>query len=270
MLIIGEKINTSRANIAEILKKRNKEYFQKLAVKQVKSGAMMLDINAGTFREDEAGHMKWLIRIVQEVVSVPLCIDSSNSFVIKEGLKTYNWSAGKPVINSVTCEKEKLDAILPLVKLYNCNVIALAMDKNGIPKESSGRIDIVKDLIKEFMSRNVPLDNMYIDPLVLPVGANINNGNISLDVLKKIKELYPDINTIMGLSNISYGLPERKLINQSFCIMAMCLGLDAVILDSTDSKIMNLIRATNLLLGKDDYCLEYVSAFREGKLKNNF
>jgi len=269
MLIIGEKINASRANIAKMVKKRNKEFFQKLALEQIGSGAMMLDINAGTFREDEAGHMKWLIQTVQEVVDVPLCIDSSNNRVIMEGLNVYDWSAGKPLINSVTCEKEKLDSILPLVKKYQCSVIALAMDKNGIPNEPSGRIKIVENLLREFTSRDVSLEKLYMDPLVLPVGANIDNGKISLEVLKRIKELHPDIKTIMGLSNISYGLPERKLINQSFCIMSMHLGLDAVILDSTDQKMMNLMRATNVLLGKDNYCLEYLNAFREGLFKNN-
>ena len=267
MLIIGEKINSSRANIAEMVKKRNKEYFKILAREQVENGAQMLDINVGTFRKDETDHMKWLIHTVQEAVEVPLCIDSSNYLVINEGLNAYNWNIGKPLINSVTCEKEKLDLILPLVKKYQCNVIALAMDKNGIPNEPLGRVKIIQELIKEFTTRDVPLDNIYLDPLVLPVGANIKNGNISLEVLKQIKELYPTIKTIMGLSNISFGLPTRKLINQSFCVLSMYLGLDAVILDSTDRTMMNLMRATKVLLGKDNYCLEYLNAYREGKLK---
>ena len=269
MLIIGEKINSSRATIAEMVKKRNNEYFHELAIRQVECGAEMLDVNVGSFRKEEADHMKWLIRTVQEAVDVPLCIDSSNSVVIKEALSVYNWNCGKPLINSVTGEKDKLDAILPLVKEHQCNIIALAMDKNGISTEPSERIKIIQDLMKEFASRDISMDSVYFDPLVLPVGANNKNGKISLEVLKKIKELHPEIKTIMGLSNISYGLPERKLINQSFCIMSMFLGLDAAILDSTDNNLMNLVRAANVLLGKDDFCLEYLSAFREGKLKSH-
>jgi len=266
MLIIGEKINSSRENIKKMVKERNRDYFQKLAREQVESGAQMLDINVGTFRKDEAEYMKWMVNTIQEVVNVPLCIDSANYLAIKEGLDAYNWKTGKPLINSVTCEEEKLRLILPLVKKYQCSVIALAMDDNGIPSESSGRIKILEELIKKFIKQDIPLENIYLDPLVLPVSSNIQNGNITLEVLRKIKESHPDIKTVMGLSNVSFGLPERRIVNQSFVVLAMASGLDAAILDSTDKVMTSLIRASNVLLGYDNYCLKYLEDFRNGKL----
>jgi len=269
MLIIGEKINSSRKNIKEMIEKKDKDFIQNLSKLQIEGGAQMLDLNVGTFRDNEAENMRWLVNVVQEAVDVPICIDSSNPLTIKEGLEAYNCEKSKPLINSVTCEKEKLESILPLIKKYHCSVIALAMDENGIPRDAMERIRIIGKLLKEFEKQEIPLEDIYLDPLILPVSSNIQNGNISLEVLRRIKESYPLIKTIIGLSNISFGLPERKLINQAFVILAISSGLDAVILDSTDKRIMGLIRATDALLGKDNFCLKYLQDYRKGKLNFN-
>ena len=266
MLIIGEKINSSRKDIKDMVEGKNKEFIQGLAQKQVESGAQMLDLNIGTIRKSEPEDMKWLVKTVQEAVDVPLCIDSPNHKAIKAGLEVYNWDKGKALINSVTAEREKLELILPLVKKYKCSVVALAMDERGIPQDSKERFEIADGLIRKLTNEGLLTEDIYIDPLTLPVSANIQNSNIVLETLKKIKDSHPEIKTIIGLSNISYGLPERRLINQGFVVLAMACGLDAVILDSTDQKIMTLIKATNLLLGKDEFCGQYLKAFREGKL----
>ncbi len=266
MLIIGEKINSSRKNIQEMVERKNKEFIQELARKQVEDGAQMLDLNIGTIRKNEPENMQWLVKIVQEAVNVPLCIDSPNHKAIKEGLKVYDWSKGKALINSVTAEREKLELILPLVKKYQCSIVALTMDEQGIPQDSKERFKIADELIKKFTGEGILTEDIYIDPLALPVSTNIQNSNIALETLSRIKDSYPEVKTIIGLSNISYGLPERRLINQSFVVLAMACGLDAVILDSTDQKIMALIKATNLLRGKDEFCRQYLQAFREGRL----
>lgn len=266
MLIIGEKINSSRKNIKEMVESKNKEFIQELARKQVEGGAQMLDLNIGTIRKNEPENMQWLVKVVQEVVNVPLCIDSPNHKAIKEGLKVYDWSKGKALINSVTAEREKLELILPLVKKYKCSVVALTMDERGIPQDSKERFKIADGLIRKLTNEGIPTEDLYIDPLTLPVSANIQNSNIVLETLKRIKDSHPEVKTIIGLSNISYGLPERRLINQGFVVLAVACGLDAVILDSTDQKIMALIKATNLLLGKDEFCRQYLKAFRERKL----
>lgn len=265
MLIIGEKINSSRKDIKDMVEGKNKEFIQKLAQRQVEDGAEMLDLNIGTIRKSEPEDMKWLVKTVQEAVDVPLCIDSPNHEAIMAGLEVYNWDKGKALINSVTAEREKLELILPLVKKYQCSVVALTMNEKGIPQNSKERFKIADGLIKKLTNEGIPIEDIYIDPLALPVSANIQNANIVLDTLKRIKDSHPEVKTIIGLSNISYGLPERRLINQSFIILAMASDLDAAILDSTDKDSMALIKATDLLLGKDEFCRQYLKAFREGK-----
>lgn len=266
MLIIGEKINSSRKDIKNMVEGKNKEFIQELAQKQVEGGAQMLDLNIGTIRKSEPKDIKWLVKTVQEAVDVPLCIDSPNHEAIKAGLEVYDWDKGKALINSVTAEKEKLELVLPLVKKYQCSVVALTMNEKGIPQNSKERFKIADGLIRKLTSEGIPIEDIYIDPLALPISANIQNANIVLETLKRIKDSHPEVKTIIGLSNISYGLPERKLINQGFVVLAMACGLNAAILDSTDQKIMALIKAANLLLGKDEFCGRYLKAFREGKL----
>lgn len=266
MLIIGEKINSSRKDIKDIVESKNKEFIQGLAQKQVEGGAQMLDLNIGTIRKNEPENMQWLVKTVQEAVDISLCIDSPNHEAIKAGLEVYDWDKGKALINSVTAEREKLELILPLVKKYQCSIVALTMNEQGIPQDSKERFKIADGLIRKLTSEGIPIEDIYIDPLALPVSTNIQNSNIAQEALRRIKDSHPEVKTIMGLSNISYGLPERKLINQGFVVLAMACGLDAVILDSTDQKIMALIKATNLLLGKDEFCGQYLKAFREGKL----
>lgn len=266
MLIIGEKINSSRKDIKEMVEGKNKEFIQELAQKQVEGGAEMLDLNIGTIRKSEPEDMKWLVKTVQKAVDVPLCIDSPNHKAIMQGLEVYDRDKGKALINSVTAEREKLELILPLVKKYQCLVVALTMNEEGIPRDSKKRFKIATELIEKLTGEGIPIEDIYIDPLALPVSANIQNANIVLETLKRIKDSHPEVKTIIGLSNISYGLPERRLINQSFVILAMACGLKAVILDSTDQKIMALINTTKLLLGKDEFCRQYLQAFREGKL----
>ena len=266
MLIIGEKINSSRKDIKDMVEGKNKEFIQELAQKQVEGGAQMLDLNIGTIRKSEPEDMRWLVKTVQEAVDVPLCIDSPNHKAIMQGLEVYDWNKGKALINSVTAEREKLGLILPLVKKYQCSVVALTMNEQGIPQNSKERFKIADGLIRKLTNEGIPIEDIYIDPLALPVSANSQNANIVLETLKRIKDSHPEVKTIIGLSNISYGLPERRLINQSFVILAMVCGLDAAILDSTDQKIMALIKATNVLQGKDEFCRQYLKAFREGKL----
>ena len=266
MLIIGEKINSSRKDIKDMVEGKNKEFIQELVQKQVEGGAQMLDLNIGTIRKGETEDMRWLVKTVQEAVDVPLCIDSPNHDAIEAGLEVYDWDKGKALINSVTAEKEKLELILPLVKKYKCSVVALTMDERGIPQDSKERFKIADGLIRKLTNEGIPIEDIYIDPLTLPVSTNIQNSNIVLETLKRVKDFYPEVKTIIGLSNISYGLPERRLINQGFMVLAMACGLDAAILDSTDQKIMALIKVTDLLLGRDEFCRQYLKAFREGKL----
>ena len=266
MLIIGEKINSSRKDIKEMVENKNKNFIQELARQQVEGGAEMLDLNIGTIRKGEPESMRWLVETVQEAVKVPLCIDSPNYAAIQAGLEVYDANRGEPLINSVTAERERLELILPLVKKYQCSVVALTMSEKGIPQDAKERLEIAHQLIKKLTAEGIPLESIYVDPLTLPVSTNIQSANIVLETLRGIKDSYPGVKTIIGLSNISYGLPQRRLINQAFVVLALANGLEAAILDSTDQRIMALIKSTNLLLGKDEFCKQYLQAFREGRL----
>ena len=210
--------------------------------------------------------MEWLVKTVQEVVDVPLCIDSPNAEEIERGLRVYNWDKGKALINSITGEKEKIDRLLPTIIKYKCAVIALVMDERGIPDNSKTRIEIAKKLIKVLTDAGVSLKDIFIDPLVVPIGTNDKNGIITMETIRSVKEAYPEVRVVTGLSNVSFGLPERKLINQVFMILTMGCGMDAAIIDPTDKRMMAITKTTMTLLGKDNFCSGYIQAYREGEL----
>ncbi|MDD4363935.1 MAG: methyltetrahydrofolate cobalamin methyltransferase [Atribacterota bacterium] len=266
MLIIGEKINSTRKKVKEMIENKDVKNIQELAKKQVAGGADVLDINSSAANGDKLENMEWLIRTVQEAVNVPLCIDSPNPVEIEKGLAVYNWDKGKPIINSITGEKEKIEQLLPVIKEYKCSVIALAMDDRGISDTFKIRVEVAEKLIAKLIGIGISLSEIYIDPLVVPISTSDKNGCITINTISNIKKSYPEIGIVTGLSNISYGLPERKLLNQAFMVLAMGNGMNAAIVDSTDKKIMALVKATETLLGKDNFCSEYINAFRQGKL----
>ena len=249
-----------------MIENRDVESVQELAGIQVGGGARMLDINSSAASGDREENMKWLVKTVQKAVKVPLCIDSPDAGEIEKGLEAHNWTYGKALINSITGEKERIDSLLPVIKKYKCAVVVLVMDERGIPDCARIRIEIANKLIGVITDSGVPLADIYIDPLVMPIGTNEQNGLIVLETIKGVKDLHPDVKTIIGLSNISYGLPDRKVLNQVFMVFAMSYGLDAAIVDPTDQRLMNIIRTSLTLLGKDSYCSEYIKAFREGRI----
>lgn len=266
MLIIGEKLNSARKKVREMIENRDVKSIQDLAEKQVEGGAEMLDVNSSAANGDKEENMEWLVKTVQEVVNIPLCIDSPDAEEIEKGLEVYNWDKGKALINSITGEKEKIERLLPTIIKYKCAVVALAMDERGIPDDSKTRVEIAKKLIKVLNDAGVPLEDIFIDPLVVPIGTNDKNGLVTMETIRSVKEAYPEVKVVTGLSNISFGLPERKLINQVFMILSMGCGMDAVIIDSTDKRMMAITKTATTLLGEDNFCSGYIQAYREGKL----
>lgn len=266
MLMIGEKLNSTRKKVREMIENRDIAMIQDLALKQVQSGAGMLDVNSSAAGGNREENMAWLLRTVQKVVDIPLCIDSPNPEEIEIGLEAYDWNKGKALINSITGEKEKIDRLLPVIKRYQCAVIALAMDERGIPDHSETRVEIASRLIRLLRDAGVSFQDIFIDPLVVPIGTNDQNGLITLETIRRVREDYPEVRIVTGLSNISFGLPERKLMNQVFMMLAMGCGMDAAIIDPTDERLMAMIRTANVLLGKDRFCMGYIKAYREGRL----
>lgn len=264
MLIVGERINTSRKAIEPAVRERDAEFIRKVAREQVAAGATFVDVNAGTLVGEEPEALKWLVETIQSAIDVPLCIDSPNPVAIEAALKVHK---GKAMINSITAERERFEGIAPLVKEYGCSVVALCMDDRGMPESAEDRFRIASELVERLTQMGIPQGDIYIDPLVRPISTGSNNGLLVIDTIRKVMEGFDGVHTICGLSNISFGLPARRLLNQAFLIMCMTAGLDAVILDPLDDRLMALLAAGRALLDKDEFCMDYIAAHKAGRLE---
>lgn len=262
MIIIGERINTSRKDIAEAVKKKDAEFIKNEAKKQAAAGANFIDVNCGTNIHAEAEDLKWVVGIVQSVVDKPLCIDSPNPKAIEAVLPICKTKA---FINSVTAERPRAEAILPLVKKYDCFIVGLAMGESGVPATAEQRKDAAEQILKFIDEFKIDRDRLYIDAVVQPVATDSRQGIEFLKALELINSSL-GLKTIAGLSNISFGLPKRTVLNKSFLAMAIGFGLDAAIIDITNPDIYSALKAANALSGNDQFCQEYISAFRSGKL----
>ncbi|HID09825.1 MAG TPA: methyltetrahydrofolate cobalamin methyltransferase [Candidatus Latescibacteria bacterium] len=264
MLVVGELINASRKKVGEAIARRDADYIKKLARRQAEAGADFVDVNCGTFVEGEAELMGWLVDVVQEMVEKPLCIDTPNPEAMKVGLERHR--NGRPMVNSVTEEPGRMDAVLPLILERKAKVVALCMSRAGMPSSAEERVEVARRLIGKLAEAGVPLDDIYVDPVVVPVGTDPQAGRAFLEAVRLIHEEFPEVHIICGLSNVSFGLPLRKLLNRNFLVMAMAMGLDAAILDPTDSGTIADICAVEALLGRDPFCMQYIEAYRGGRL----
>jgi len=263
MLIIGERINTSRERIRKAVEEKDTAFIQEEAKRQVEAGANMLDVNCGTSLEKEPEDLAWLVKTVQEAVDVPLCIDSPNPEAIEKALPLHK---GKALINSVTLEKTRYEKILPLAKKFNASIVALTLDEQGLPETAEDRFRIAKKILDVTNSYGINADDIYFDPTIKPLSSSPMQAKEFLDGIKLIKGL-EHVKIIGGLSNISFGLPERSLLNSVFLTMARSVGLDAAILDPLDITTASAISASDVILGQDNHCKNYLTAFRKGKLK---
>ncbi len=267
MEIIGEKINTSRKSVEKAVRERDAAFIQDLARRQAERGATYLDVNSGLALqpEEEAADFAWLVPLIQGAVDLPLCIDSARVQAIETALRLHQ---GRAMINSISGDPSQMEAILPLARQYRCKVIALTSSKEkGIPTTSAERLEIAEEIAQEAERYGIPLEDIYFDPLVLTLSTDQKNALVFLETLREIKRALPGAKTVSGLSNISFGLPKRKLINKVFLVLAVGSGMDAAILDPTDKEMLAMLRATETLLGKDPYCVQYLKAFRAGRLE---
>ncbi len=267
MLIVGELINTSRKAIKPAVEERNTAFIQDIARKQVKAGAHYVDVNCGTMVHNEPETMEWLVKTIQQAVTAPLCLDTPNPRAMEAGLALA--TNGQPMVNSITAEKERFQAILPLILKYRAKVVALCMDDMGMPGTAEERIAVVRRLVADLTAAGVPEDDIYLDPLVKPISTGDRFGWDVLETVRFIKSEFPGVHAICGLSNISYGLPNRKVLNQSFMIQTMTCGMDAYILDPLDEIMMGFVYASQVLLGRDPYCMQYLTAHRQGLYSNS-
>jgi len=261
MLIIGEKLNSAIPSVREAIKSKNVEFVQDLARRQVDGGAAYIDVNTAQ-GNDELKDMEWIVDVVQSAVDVPLCIDTTTVAVAEMGLKTCN---KKAMLNSISMEKKRLAGMLPLIKKHGCSVIALTMDDNGIPQTADERMKIAGELVETLRNNEIDLNEVYIDPLVLPVAVNGSNAMTFFNCLREIKEKY-NVKTVSGLSNASHSMPNRKIINRYFLAICLANGMDAAIMDPVDKKLTTAVAATELLLDRDAFGRKYLMAYRKGLL----
>ena len=263
--VIGERINTSRKKVQEAVANRNAEYIIKDVHQQVEAGADYIDVNAGARIGHETEDMKWLIDTIQPNVSLPLCLDSPDPAVLEMAFQMVEKS---PMINSISLEKERYDAMMPFLEGKKCEVIALCMDDKGMPSSADDILARAVSLVEKLGKIGFLPESIYIDPLVQPISTDSNKGVMVLDAARAIKNRYPSVHITGGLSNISYGLPQRRIINRTFVALMMDAGMDSAIIDPLDKKIMATLRTADMLLGQDQFCMNYLKGVRSGTIES--
>ncbi len=264
MIIIGELINASRKAIGEAIKSEDAAAIQKVAKDQADAGADYIDVNAGIFMGQEPVYLKWLVQQVQSVTDKPCAIDSPDPKAIEAAMEVHQ---GTPMINSISLESERYENLLPIIAGTDVKVIALCMSDEGMPETVDDRLRIADKLVNGLLQSNIPVENIFVDPLVQPMSVNNHFGMEFINSVEQIVRGFEGIHTACGLSNISYGLPARKFLNQTFMVMAIAKGLDGAIVNPLDRKMMANIVAAEALAGKDEFCMNYLKAYRGGKME---
>ncbi len=262
MLIVAERINASRKGIREAIKTRDESFIKKEASNQANAGGDYIDVNAGG-SSDEAEALKWLVELVQEATDKPLCLDSADPKVIKQVIAGCKMP---PMINSMTLEPYRLEPILSLVAEHGARVIGLCQSEEGMGRTLDTKLALADRLVEKVTGFGINIENLYIDPLIFPLSTDSKAAVVSLEAIDRIMTEFPGVHTICGLTNISYALPARKLVNRNFLVCALFRGLDAAILDPTDDALYAALRSGDMLLGRDDYCMSFISAYRKGRL----
>lgn len=261
-VIIGERINpTGRKLFQEKLRNDDLSTVNIDVADQIAGGADMLDVNMGVPLTDEPALLAKAIQLVQSLTDVPICIDSSVIEALDAGLAVYQ---GKALVNSMTGEDDRMDAILPLVKKYDAAILALPNDETGIPMTADERMPIVEKIVRRVEKEGIPLENLLIDPLAMPVGAEPEAVKQTLETIYRVREKY-GLNMSIGASNVSFGLPNRHALNAAFMPMAMSMGLTSAIMDSRTPEVVQAVRAADLLLGLDAWGANWITNFREAK-----
>jgi 5-methyltetrahydrofolate--homocysteine methyltransferase len=262
-VLIGERINpTGKKRLTAALEEGNLDIILREAEAQVQAGADVLDVNVGVATVDELDLLPKAVRLVMETVDVPICIDSPEVEALRAALEVHKELApqGKPLINSVNGEQARLEAVLPLVAEYRTAVIGLVMDDDGIPPTAEQRLAVARTIVERAEALGIPREDVIVDCLALTVGADSRAGLTTLEAIRLVREEL-GVNMTMGASNISFGLPERPVINQAFLAMAIRSGVNCPIVDP--AKVRPTILAADLILGRDEYAMRYITGYRE-------
>ena len=259
-VIIGERINpTGRKLLAEEMKNGDYSRVESDALAQVAAGAQMLDVNAGIPLADEPRILAEAIQLVQSLTDVPLSIDSSIVAALEAGLSVYQ---GKPLVNSVTGEEDRLETVLPLVKKYGAAVVAISNDESGISEDPNVRFAVAKKIVERAQDYGIPASDVVVDPLVMPVGALNDAGRQVMSLVRRLREELK-VNTTCGASNFSFGLPNRHGMNAAFLSMAIGAGMTSAITNPLHEPEMAAIKGANVVMGHDPNCVNWIKTFRE-------
>jgi len=257
-VIIGERINpTGKKKLQEALKAGDLSIIKKEALEQVAAGATILDCNVNAPGVDDVKLLPEAIKIIQDTVDVPVCIDSPNAAALEAGLKVYK---GKPLVNSISGEKARLERVLPLIKHYGAAVVGLAQDDAGIPKSTERRVEITKRIVEACEKAGVPREDLVIDVMTYAIGAEPKAARDVLDALRRIR-LEIGVNMTMGASNISFGMPDRQILNNAWLAMVIEAGGTALIADA--AKVMPAVLSADLILGRDRFARRYLEGYRK-------
>jgi len=276
-LSIGERINATRKDIGAAIKERNEEVIRAEIEKQIDGGAVMLDINGGTSPKQEKDNMLWLADLVARNCDAPLCIDSANPEVIEAAIGTmrearggdvpgsFETEEGLPwlVVNSISAKEKVYDSLLPALQKYNCGVIALCMAEGNEPLDAVERTEIGAKLVRKLNDDGIASEKIYVDPLVMPIGVDARNGMATVEIITNLKKQFPGLRSACGLSNVSFGIPARPLVNRTFLAILAAAGLDGAIMDTSDAKLMSTLRAALALAGRDEGCIGLIQAYRK-------
>ena len=258
-VIIGERINpTGRKLLAEEMKADDFSRVESDAVAQVQAGAHMLDVNAGIPLADEPALLAKAIKVVQSVTDVPLAIDSSIVAALEAGLSVYQ---GKPLVNSVTGEEDRLESVLPLVAKYDAAVVAISNDETGISEDPDVRFEVAKKIVERAADHGISYENVIVDPLVMPIGAINSAGKQIMHLVSRLKDELK-VNTTCGASNVSFGLPNRNGINAAFLTMAIASGMTSAITSPLHEEVMQAVLGANVMMGNDPDCTNWIGRFR--------
>ena len=257
LTIIGELLNTSRAGVNRAVASRDHDYIRALAREQEQFGAAYIDLNAGARVETEKEDLLWLIEVVEAAVKVPICLDSPNAQVLRAGLERVTRA---PLVNSISLESNRYDPMLDFLKGSGCRVIALCMADDGLPSGVEQVVDRAVRLVDSLAGAGFDPRDILVDPLAQPVSVNTGNALLAMAALAAVREALPGVGTVCGLSNISYGLPKRRAVNRAFLSLMMSRGLGAAILDPLDRELRAVLAVTTMLLGQDEYCLDFMAS----------
>jgi cobalamin-dependent methionine synthase I len=261
--IVAERINATRKRIGEAVASRDAKRIRKEARAQADAGADYIDVNAGLAGGNEPEDLVWLVETVQGEVETPLCLDSANPAALR---RAFDVTKQKPIVNSINGDPKRIDAIVPLVAEMGAGVVALCMEESSMPSGVADRMAIAQRLADAVKSAGVDMSRVYFDPCVLAASTSQDQPLIVLETVREIKKAWPTCHVISGLSNISFGMPLRALINRTFLVMMMASGADAFIIDPTDAAMRAAIAAAGVLTARDEFGMDYITAAREDRI----